>query len=175
VPDSDQTVSIDQPRYSTRAFPIYRFIPGQTPNPRRHPDGHSYGHQEPRPCAFPEDEWSASEDYLYAIDLYNFAYWWESHEVFEGLWHACGRSTQAGNFFQALIQLAAANLKQLLGRERAVRNLVARGLERLQKLPPHYMGVDTVTLTDDFKLWMNGHRDPQVLIHLRLPTSRRRS
>ena len=68
--------------------------------------------QEPRPRAFPQDEWSASEDYLYAIDLYNFAYWWESHEIFEGLWHACGRRTQAGNFFQALIQLAAANLKQ---------------------------------------------------------------
>jgi predicted metal-dependent hydrolase len=109
-----------------------------------------------------------SEDYLFAIDLYNFAYWWESHEVFEGLWHAFGRSTRAGNFFQALIQLAAANLKQVLGRERTVANLVQRGLERLQNAPRHYLGVDTVRLADHFRLWMNGRRDGHVLIHLAL-------
>jgi len=174
VPDSDHPVPFNQPRYSTLGFPIYRFLPGQMPHPRRHPGGHSYGLQEPRPRAFSEDEWSASEDYLYAIDLYNFAYWWESHEVFEGLWYVCGRRTPAGNFFQALIQLAAANLKQVLGRERAVKNLVQGGLERLQKLPPHYMGVDTVTLADHFRLWMNGRRDSHVQIHLGLASSHQR-
>ena len=174
MPDSDQPVPLTQPRYSTLGFPIYRFIPGKMPHPRRHPDGHSYGLQEPRPRAFLEDEWSTSEDYLYAIDLYNFAYWWESHEVFEGLWHVCGHRTPAGNFFQALIQLAAANLKQVLGRDLAVKNLVLGGLERLQKLPPHYMGVDTVTLAAHFTLWMNGRRDSHVLIHLSLSTSHQR-
>ncbi len=166
MPKSDPLVSVDHPRYSTRGFPRYRFIPGQTPHPRRHPDGHTFGLQEPRPRAFSGDEWSGSEDYLYAIDLYNFAYWWESHESFEGLWHVCGRSTQAGNFFQALLQLAAANLKQVLGRELAVKNLVQRGLARLQKLPPHYMGIDTVTLADHFSLWVNGPRYSHVLIRL---------
>ena len=53
-------------------------------------------------------------DYLYAIDLYNYAYWWECHEVLEGLWRA-GQTTKQGNFFRALIQLAAANLKRSLG------------------------------------------------------------
>lgn len=166
MPDSDHPVPLKQPRYSTLGFPIYRFLPGQMPHPRRHPCGHSYGLQEPRPRAFLEEEWSASEDYLYAIDLYNFAYWWESHEVFEGLWHVCGRRTSAGNFFQALIQLAAANLKQVLGRERAVKNLVQRGLERLQNVPPRYMGVDTVRLADHFRMWMNDQRDSHVLIRL---------
>ena len=47
-----------------------------------------------------------SEDYLYGIDLYNWTYWWEAHEVFEAFWHAYGRRTPAGNFFQALIHEA---------------------------------------------------------------------
>ena len=64
-----------------------------------------------------------SEDYLYGIDLYNWTYWWEAHEIFEGFWHAYGRDTPAGNFFQALIHRAAAHLKRELGNEQATRNL----------------------------------------------------
>ena len=101
------------PRYSTRPFPSYRFVPRRTPHPRRDPSGHSYSLPEPKPIPFSVDRWHTSEDYLYGIDLYNFAYWWECHEVFEGLWHAVGHHSEQGNFFQALIQLAAANLKYL--------------------------------------------------------------
>jgi predicted metal-dependent hydrolase len=173
VPNTNLSISLHRPRYSTRTFPSYAFIPGQTPHPRRHPEGHSFGVQEPQPPAFGEVDWSDSEDYLYAVDLYNFGYWWESHEVFEGLWHACGRRTEAGNFFQALIQLAAANLKHLLGRELAVRNLTQRGLERLQKVPPQYMGIDTRRLAVDFRLWLNRRDDLQVLIQLEFARGQR--
>ena len=165
---SDRPVLADQPRYSSRIFPTYRFIPGLSMHPRRHPGGHSFGLQQPRPRAFRQNEWSASEDYLYAMDLYNFAYWWESHEVFEGLWHVCGHSTPEGNFFRALIQLAAANLKHVLGREVAVKNLTQRGLERLQKVPPRYMGVDTAAVAEHFTRWLNARSDSYVLIRLDL-------
>lgn len=156
----------NRPRYSARAFPAYCFVPGQTPHPRRHPQGHSFGLAEPRPLRFNQDEWSASEDYLYAVDLYNFAYWWESHEVFEGLWHAFGRKTQEGIFFQALIQFAAANLKYVLGKEAATANLSQRGLERLQKVPPHYMGIDLAAFADSVRRWLDTHRYPYVPIQL---------
>jgi predicted metal-dependent hydrolase len=86
---------------------------------------------------------------LYAVDLYNFGYWWESHEVLEGLWHACGRRTTAGNYFQALIQFAAAHLKRALGNEVAAHNLARSGLLRLQNSPASYMGLDTVTFAHD--------------------------
>ena len=36
------------PRYSTRPFPSYRFVPGKSPHPRRDPHGHSYGQPEPK-------------------------------------------------------------------------------------------------------------------------------
>jgi uncharacterized protein len=130
------------PRYSTRPFPLYRFLPGRTPHPRRDPSGHSYGLPEPKPTPFPADQWQTSEDYLYGIDLYNFSYWWECHEVFEGLWHAVGPHSQQGNFFQALIQLAAANLKCLLGNHTAAHNLLRHGIIRLQGAPPSYLGIN---------------------------------
>ena len=95
---------------------------------------------------FPTAQWQTSEEYLYGIDLYNYAYWWECHEIFEGLWHAAGRNTEQGNFFQALIQLAAANLKRFLGNEQAAQKLARSGLTRLRKVPPIYMGLDVHAL-----------------------------
>jgi len=138
------------PRYSTRPFPPYHFVPGRAPHPRRDPRGHSYGLPEPKPTPFPADQWHTSEDYLYGIDLYNFAYWWECHEVFEGLWHAAGHNSEQGNFFQALIQLAASNLKRFLGNRQAAQNLMNSGIVRLQKAPKYYMGIDVARLTEEF-------------------------
>ena len=88
---------------------------------------------------------------MYGIDLYNFAYWWESHEIFEGLWHAVGHNTEQGNVFQALIQFAAANLKRFAGNHRAARNLATNGLVRLQKTPTPYMGINVASLTEDVR------------------------
>ena len=96
-----------------------------------------------------------SDDYLYGVDLYNRAYWWEAHEVFEGFWHAYGRTTEAGNFFQALIQCAAANLKRELGHEPATRKLVASGLARLRQTPTHYMGMHTAAFAEALTQWLN--------------------
>lgn len=135
------------PRYSAKPFPSYRFLPGKNPHPRRDPRGHSYGQSEPTPSVFHPDDWQQSMDYLYGIDLFNFAYWWECHEVFEGLWHAVGPDTEQGTFFQALIQLAAANLKRFVGNEQAAQKLARSGLARLQTLPHFYMGVDVMNLT----------------------------
>lgn len=109
-----------------------------------------------------------SEEFLYGIDLYNGTYWWEAHEVFEGFWHAYGRSTPAGNFFQALIQCTAANLKRELGNEPAARKLVASGLARLRQTPSHYMGMNTSAFALDLTQWLNG-REPIVRIRLELP------
>ena len=135
------------PRYSAKPFPSYRFLPGKNPHPRRDPRGHSYRRPEPKPSAFLPDDWQQSMDYRYGIDLYNFAYWWECHEVFEGLWHAVGPDTEQGTFFQALIQLAAANLKRFLGNEEATQKLGRNALARLQTLPPLFMGIDVIDLT----------------------------
>ena len=162
------------PRYSTRPFPSYRFLPGKNPHPRRNPLGHSYDQPEPKLLAFPPEGWQRAEDYLYGIDLYNFAYWWECHEVFEGLWHAVGHHSVQGNFFQALIQLAAANLKRFLGNEQAAQKLARSGLARLQNLPQLYMGIDVVALSESCRAISTPLSDStpyQILLTLETPSS----
>jgi hypothetical protein len=129
-------------------------VPGKNPHPRRDPHGHSYGKPEPTPSAFQHEEWHQSQEYLYGIDLYNFAYWWECHEVFEGLWHAVGHDTEQGNFFQALIQLAAANLKLFTGNHQAAGKLLTSGMFRLQKTPRFYMGIDVEVLNENLRRHM---------------------
>lgn len=142
-------------------------MPGKNPHPRRDPKGHSYGLPEPKLLGYLPEEWEQSTDYLYGIDLYNFAYWWECHEIFEGLWHAVGHATEQGNFFQALIQLAAANIKQFCGNHRAAENLRTSGIIRLQKTPPRYMGVDVGRLIQDFQQHRAGpdFRAPLIRLH----------
>jgi predicted metal-dependent hydrolase len=115
---------------------------------------------------FPTARWQTSDDYLYGIDLYNYAYWWECHEIFEGLWHAVGHDTEQGNFFQALIQFAAANLKRFTGNHQAAGNLVTSGILRLQKTPKFYMGIDVARLAEDFQQRMVGSDFRAPLIRL---------
>jgi len=151
------------PRYSHRPFPSYRFIPGRSPHPRRDPRGHSYGQAEAKPVLIPPEQWRRADEYLYGIDLYNYAYWWECHEVLEGLWHAAGHKTEQGNFFRALIQLAAANLKCFVGHRQAMDNLLRRGLARLEQVPELYMGIDVVSLIHDLRQHRHG---PAPLIRM---------
>ena len=137
------------PRYSSRPFPPYRFVPTLNAHPCAHPEGHSYeppGTPPHRPPLLPPERWQECETYLFGVDLYNFAYWWESHEVFEAFWHAAGPRTEQGQFFQGLIQLAAGNLKQFMGNEAAASNLFRSSARRFSGLPDHYMGIAVADL-----------------------------
>ena len=97
------------------------------------------------PVLLGPEQWRRMGDYLYAIDLYNYAYWWECHEMLEGLWRA-GQTTKQGNFFRALIQLAAANLKRSLGYGQAADNLMFRAISRFEQVPDFYMGIKVASL-----------------------------
>ena len=75
-----------------KPFPPYRHIPGVTPHPIRDPRGHSYGIEEVHDVdPLPPELWQQNEDYLYGVDLYNFAYWWEAHEAWGGVVAPSGR------------------------------------------------------------------------------------
>ena len=158
------------PRYSARLFPSSRFVPGRSLHPRHNSNNHCFGLEEPRLVLLPTDQWSQSDDYLYGIDLYNYDYWWECHEVFEGLWNIAGHSSEQGNFFQALIQLAAANLKLFMGSQQAARNLLQRGLVRLERVPESYMGVDVTGLINAVQQQTTGTTEKAPLIPLSLPS-----
>ncbi len=121
-------------RYCPRCpFPTYRHIPGVTPHPINDPSGHSYGSEElAQPQVSCPESWRTNEDYLYGVDLYNFAYWWEAHEAWEGLWRYAEDDYRL--FLQGLIQISAALIKHYMRMPRPVRTLSNAGSEKLREV-----------------------------------------
>ncbi len=132
-------------RYSQKPFPPYRFILGENPHPTADPAGHLYGKEEEDPGTLTLENWSTNETYLYGVDLYNYAYWWEAHEAFEGLWREFPPVVIEAHFLQGLIKIAAAFYKWQLQDRRGVEIHYAGGAELLGEVAarhPVYMGLD---------------------------------
>jgi predicted metal-dependent hydrolase len=102
------------------AFPPYTFIPGRAPHPVSDPAGHLFA--QPTELSSPLDpaRWQESRAYLYGVDLFNHGYYWEAHEVWEGLWRAADRSGILADFLKGLIKLAATGVKVRQGQPRGV-------------------------------------------------------
>jgi hypothetical protein len=101
-------------------LPPYGHVPGRTPHPVSDPRGHSFG-QAPEPAAAPDpDDWAGCRAYLRGLDLFHGGCYWEAHEVWESLWHACGRTGRTADFLKGLIKLAAAGVKVREGRPAGV-------------------------------------------------------
>src|SRR5438128_9530059 len=110
-------------------FPPYSYVNGRFPHPIRDPAGHSFA-VVPTPCPMPDpSHWQDCRPYLYGMDLFNHGYYWEAHEVWEGLWHASGRSGQTGHFLKGLIHLAAAGVKVRQGIPAGVKSHSSRAAE----------------------------------------------
>jgi len=108
----DRETADDVPRFlPDEPLPPYTYVSGLTPHPTRDPAGHSYqvAHAPPQPLA--TESWRSSREYLFGIDLFNAGYYWEAHEAWESLWHACGRHGATAELLQGLIKLAAAGVK----------------------------------------------------------------
>ena len=139
------------PRFlADEALPSYSYVPGRFPHPLTDPNGHGFGcHASP---ASPPDPsaWSKCAPYLRGIDLFNHGYYWEAHEAWESLWHACGRTGPLADFFKALIQLAVTGVKLREGRGDGAHWHARRAEELLAGLPnPRWLGLDVAELIDD--------------------------
>jgi predicted metal-dependent hydrolase len=128
-------------------LPPYTFVPGRNPHPVSDPNGHSHGATPRRPPALDPDHWATNQAYLFGIDLFNAGYYWEAHEQWEALWHACGRRGATATLLKALIHLAAAGVKVLEGRPEGVRTHANRAAELLEQVAREvaqepYLGLD---------------------------------
>jgi predicted metal-dependent hydrolase len=117
-----------------RPFPSYSFVPGLFPHPFSDPGGHSFGQRPVTVPALTEETWRDNRDYLFGLDLFNHGYYWEAHETWEGLWHACGRAGLVGDFLKGLIQLTAAGVKVRQGMPRGVAGLAQGAAELFEKV-----------------------------------------
>jgi len=158
-------------RYSTLLFPRYRFVPGRFPHPRRAPDGHSYGTSEPEVTSFSAATWPSSEVYLYGVDLFNVAYWWECHEQWEALWKFTGTESYEGRFLQGMVQIAAASLRRFMGSHDSGAALARKGITRLRDCEEDvFLGIDVLSFSASVEghFFAAGAKPP--LIDLRFPS-----
>ena len=132
------------PRYCSKPFPYYRFLPGVNPHPFESPQGHSYGKFESVVVPLTVTNWFKNETYLYGVDLYNHQYWWESHEAWESLWRRTDDEELTRDFLQGLIKISAAFLKWQKGTPRGVQVHYQGALVHLKNVASRqsvYMGV----------------------------------
>lgn len=135
-------------RYCDFDFPPYRYIPGESAHPTRDPQGHSYGHEHDALDFIDPRDWKTNSEYLFGVDLYNAAFWWESHEAWENVWHTTNKDSDYGQFLQGLIQISAAFIKWQVKGEEGMTRLYEIGRKRLQsvaKQNPKFMGLDLVS------------------------------
>ena len=99
-----------------------------SPHPIREPHGHSFGETDDVPIDGDDVE-SVKAAHHWAVDLFNFGYYWEAHEAWEAIWHAFGRGGTEANFVKALIKLAAAGVKAREGNAVGVQRHARRASE----------------------------------------------
>jgi len=142
------------PRFAPeRPLPPYAYVSGLYPHPVSDPRGHSHGVAPERPEPPDAARWQECRPYLFGIDLFNRGYYWEAHEVWESLWHPCGRGGRTAAFLKGLIKLAAAGVKVREGKLKGVREHARRAAELLEQVArevgeaePRYFGLSLTEL-----------------------------
>ncbi len=136
-------------------FPLYAYIPGRFPHPRTNVDGHSHGKAHPSEGAFDHQNWQKDGRWLYAVDLYNAGFFWESHEYWEALWHSEDHVGPVALLLKALIQTAAAHIKAIDGNLKGVEILAARSDQMFADLKKEGHELLLGLSLDDFRLRRN--------------------
>ncbi len=96
--------------FPQKQFPPYAFVPGHHPHPEKS-GGHMEGEKLNISNPLDPKNIYKSDEFLFALDLYNFGYYWESHVYFEALWNVSQRKGPIADFLKALIKLCAAGIK----------------------------------------------------------------
>jgi predicted metal-dependent hydrolase len=95
----------------------------------------------------PEELRARLDDLYAAIDQYNRGWYFESHETLEELWMVAPWPER--QFFQAIIQLAAAFVHYVRGEYPGILKLLDAAAEKLREFLPEQFGVDTAALLAD--------------------------
>jgi predicted metal-dependent hydrolase len=105
--------------------------------------------------------------YLTGISLFNSGYYWHAHEA----WEDCWRTAQPADadFYQGLIQAAAALVKWHQGNRHGAELNWAKSRARLSGLPETTSGLHIPTLIDHMDKLIAGETITAPLLVLTLP------
>jgi uncharacterized protein len=153
-------------RYTNIPFPGFRHIPKQKIT-QLELSKHDHIPKLPElKQEFSSQTWQNCTNYLYAIDLFNYAYYWEVHEVLENLWMKVGKKSPEGLFIQGLIQLSVALLKNLQSNKLGLKRLTDKAMPKLLSQQGIYLGVDIRNLINQFNIYLNGEQENSPIIFL---------
>ena len=115
-------------------WPDYAFVPGGPwPHPARAEQANPSRASTDALPPISNGDWAGSAFYQRGFALFNAGYYWEAHEMWEGLWHASGRRGTTADFLKGLIKLAAAGVKAREGRPGGVARHSARAAALFEK------------------------------------------
>jgi ribosomal protein S18 acetylase RimI-like enzyme len=102
----------------------------------------------------PADEWWQCPDFLYAVDLFNAGFYWEAHEMWEGMWRQRQDDRAQRELLQGLLQCAAFAVHARRGCPAQASDLLARALAHLASAgansPSPFMGIDVSVFSAAF-------------------------
>lgn len=140
---------------SKREFPPYSFIPTHNLNPNRI-GGYREGISDPISKPIDSNNYKNHTDYLFAIDLINHGYYWESHVYFEAIWHAHDRSGNVANYCKAMVKISAGAIKHKQGRLISAKRLFNGAIEIFKNLPnTFFLGVRINELIEVSDNWIS--------------------
>jgi predicted metal-dependent hydrolase len=152
-------------RYTTLPFPSFSYIPKL----HIHPEKLS---EKPHIPLLPEltekfsvHSWKNCTNYLYAIDLFNYGYYWEAHEVLEKLWLSAGKKSPEGIFVQGIIQVSVAMLKWSQSNTTGLKRLTEKALPKLLSQDGIYLGMDSNNFIRQIKAFVaEEQKNPPLII-----------
>ena len=101
-------------------LPAQRHVPGSGSTPDMAPLETA---KALAPALTTAGDWQDNAAYLYGHDLLDAGFFWESHEVWEGVWLNCAPNSAEKLLLRMLIQQANARLKLVMGRSHAAERL----------------------------------------------------
>lgn len=100
-----------------------------------------------QPLLTPDELAERIDEFHRAVDEYNRGWYFESHETLEDLWMVTPWPER--QFFQAIIQLAAAFVHYARREYPGIIKLLDLSLDKLRDFTPQQSGIDVAHLIDD--------------------------
>lgn len=106
----------------------------------------------------------------YALDLFNYEYFWESHVYFEALWNTHGREGSVSDFLKGMIKLGAAGVKTKVEQLTHAREHFLRAKELFTSVKEaegvNYLGFDLNALISQIDAVLSGDKKELIIYPL---------
>ena len=144
-------------------LPPFRYVPGLYTHPSRSVGQHLGIDKH---LVTPQKNWKDDTAWLYGLDLFNFRFYWESHEVWEEPWKMLPNDDPYRIFLQGMIKASASILKRHMGHHRPADLLWASAQDLLDTDAEVFRGVVVDDLVGKVKRFHYSGEWPVLSIQL---------